>query len=63
MRAISDYDYKLIGRLLGAFIATPHSGTNREKNDRRLARLLLSKLKRKNDNATKRNHHQNFGPR
>lgn len=61
MRAISDYDYKLTMRLLGAFIATPHSGTNREKNDRRLARLLLDKLKRK-DNATKRNYHQNFRP-
>lgn len=63
MRTISEYDYRLTVRLLGAFIATPHGGTNREKNDRRMARLLLDKLKRKQDNATKRNHHQNFGPR
>lgn len=63
MRTISEYDYRLTVRLLGAFIATPHSGTNREKNDRRMARLLLDKFKRKNDNATKRNNHPNFRPR
>lgn len=62
MRTISERDYRLTVRLLGAFIATPHGGTNREKNDRRLARLLLDKLKRKHNYATERNHHQDFRP-